>query len=254
MKKVLLSAVMVVGVLWAVPAQASLILAGTIGGVNFCATDNNTACGFGLQLTDVNAAVGQLSLNPATIGGLLIEGSLQQAIIGGTNVLNSSSLQISNSSGATVAASLAVSGTNFAGPATQSFFSGSGVWENALGSSMTMSWYNDPANAQGATTPANRPGVLLGTFTDVANTPADSFSTNGSAPLIDPALFSMTLGFNLSLISGTAALPARLVNRGQTEIVPQVVGGSNPVPEPTSILLLGSGLAIVARRIRKGRQ
>src|SRR5262245_7975982 len=110
-------------------ADASLILAGTVGGVNFCATDNNAACAFGIQLLDTSGTVGVLSLDTVTLGGLTLEGSLHtQTLAPPENILNSSSLSISNNSGAAVAFQATIGATNFIGPVNTAFTTGSGTW------------------------------------------------------------------------------------------------------------------------------
>ena len=55
------------GVLYATPASATLILAGTFGGVDFCAADNDAGCTFGTVLLDQDPAVGSLSLLDGTV-------------------------------------------------------------------------------------------------------------------------------------------------------------------------------------------
>jgi len=106
------------------------------------------------------------------------------------------------------------------------------VWQNAIGSNITLNWYNDPANAQGATSAGDTPGALIDTFTSTALLPADSFSHNGAGAVADGAFFSMT-----EQATGTLSAGATLLNRGQTEIKT-----ATAVAEPGTLALLGAGL------------
>lgn len=220
----------------ATPSHALLELAATVNGVNFCATDNNVACSFGTQILDTSATVGTLALGnsstPILINGLSILGSVQTQQIAGApgqfNILNSSSLTVTNTTGANIVSTLSIGATNFAGPSTQAFTSGSGTFQTAVGSSAALFWFDDPLNRQGGETNLDREGIQIDSFLATAGNPVDSFShTAGPIPVSDPALYSMTLGLNLTLTPG-----GQLISRGQTEV-------KNRVPEPGTLALLG---------------
>ncbi|HEU5196191.1 MAG TPA: PEP-CTERM sorting domain-containing protein [Methylomirabilota bacterium] len=238
----------VAAAVWLMPLQAHAVLslAGDASGSNFCAADQNVGCGFGIVLSDSNPVVNTLALGSTgsalVIDGLSIMGSVSTAIFGVINILDSSSLSITNISSAPVTTHWTVSATGFVPPVATSFLSGSGTWVTAAGSTITLTWFNDPANRQGAGTSTDRPGTLLATFSDVANGFADSFSFSSIVPVSDPAPFSMTMGFDLTLVPGGS-----LISRGQTEIKPQ----GTAVPEPSTLVLVGLGLGLIGLRRRQ---
>lgn len=232
------------------PARAALLLATTVNGVNYCAVDNDAfVCGFGTQITDTDPTAGSLALgsagSPVDLNGLIVSGSLHTATVGALNVLNSSSLNVTNSTGGDITAQVSVSATDFTGPVTQYSAAGSGTWQTAAGSSIDMSWFNDPTNDQGAETSADRPGNMVHSFAHLATNPlSEAFSTDTGLQNLavpDPALFSMTVGFDFTLVSG-----GELISRGQTLLKPLAA-----VPEPASLALFGLAAIAFARKRRQ---
>lgn len=228
-------------------ADATLLLSGTVNGSSFCASDQNVGCGFGAVIVDANPAVNQLGLGGAgssiVIGGVEVFGSLHTATYGPlSNILNSSSLQVINNNNVAVDILVTVSATDFLAPSFTAFTSGSGTFQNVGGATVELRWWNDPANQQGAETPADTPGDLLDSFNFVSAFAPQSFAHNGGPfDVEDLVAYSMTLQFHITLPAGAA-----LVSRGQT--VNKDIG---KVSEPTSLLLLGAGLVLLLGRFRK---
>ena len=207
------------------PAQATLqVIADVSGSVSSCV--DNAGC-------DTNLAVGIIQLANGTLNGVQINGSLQTSTgtpaNPGPDILNTSSLSIINLTAATKTVTVVVSDTDFTGPVASFQTAGSGVWQNAVGSKITMSWFDDPANGQGADNPTDIPGNMINSFTHTAATLVDSFSHDGSGVISDLGPFSMT---EQSVFTLTPF--AQLVNRGQTEIKLAV-----PEPSTWAMMLLG---------------
>lgn len=217
-------------------AHAVLQFSGTVGG-NPVACVDNTGC-------DTNPTLGILQTAPQTFGGVSFLGSSQTQTTGASNALNTTSFQIDNTTGAPIAIQLAVGGTGFTGPVSALSQSGSGTFQNAIGSNITMTFYADSANGQGADTPTDFPGTLQansGLIT--ATTIADSFNFNSTSVFNDADLYSMTLG-----TTGTLAAGGSLVGRSQTQVA------INAVPEPASLLILGGSLVAMGAMLHRRRR
>lgn len=215
-------------------ADAALILAVDINGNPACASDNDSGCAFGITLSDTNPLIGIIELDPVTIGGVLVSGSFHSQDTNGGNLLSSSSLAIINTLATTALVQASIGATDYIGPTSYAQATGSGTWINSAGSTTTYTYYNDPTNTQGADFALDRPGIQFASFTDTSTGgPLDSFSfDSGQIPIIDPPQFSMTLGFDMILLGND-----RLDSRGQAAFKDIAA-----VPEPMSMLLLGSGL------------
>jgi hypothetical protein len=212
------------------PAHATLQLTADIGGVFFNCADN--------QACDTNPAVGTIALqSPLTVNGVTAQGSISQSVL--TGLLTSNTITLVNTNATPITIDFSVSATNFVGPANFVTTTGSGTFVGAAGSSVTMNWYDDPANTQGAVpnttpgTPGYAPGDLVRTFSFSTSTNnLDSFSDNFSGALANPdgALYGMTVTYHLVLAAG-----GQLNSRGEAE-------QKTFVPEPATLALLGSGL------------
>lgn len=264
MRRFLTIVVLWAAVLWVAPVDAALIVSGSFdGGGAVFAIDNNTTntCGavaVNCQLPDQDPTLGTLTLAPTTAGtggGLNIQGTVQtsdKATVPGTiNRLDSTGTQVTAVTG-THTYVIAISDTNFVGPVANATTTGAGQFSHLGGgygaTDIAMQWFNDPANAQGAESPTDTPGLLLDTFlfTPLAAQNPSSFSHNGGPFAVnDPGLFSMTLAF-----SGTLAEGVRLTGREMTEIKP-LVAVSNPGAVwlvAMGAMLLGGGVARKYRR------
>lgn len=213
-----------VGLLAAWPANATLMLSADVGGTTFHCEDN--------QACDINNTTGVLELANQTIGGVQVNGSISTSVQGSLNVIDTSSLSVINNNATATAITFTVGDTSFTGPVTEYTVSGSGTFTGPTGSTVTLTWYNDPGNSQGAETPGDTPGNLLDSFTATQTLArSQSFSHNQSGATSDGALFSMTIQ-----ASGTLEPGASLLSRGQSEVKPQ------SVKEPASLALLGAAL------------
>lgn len=248
-KALTVGCLVILGLARAPNAEAALMLAIEVNGVQACAVDNNVACAFGTQLFDINPAPGVIDLGNVTVGIVSLTGTNQQATAGPSNILNTSSAQVTNMGAVMAQGFFAVSATDFTPPVSEAFTSGSSTWQNAAGSSIAMQWYNDPMNRQGAETATDLPGILLSFCNDVIALTADSTAcSDNSIPISDLAPFSMTLFTSFNLVPG-----GTVVNRGQGILKPLAPA---VVPEPASLLLLSSafGAASYVARHRARRR
>jgi hypothetical protein len=217
-------------------ADAGLQAAASIDGVFvILACDQNVCAGGAIPtIADVDPAVGSLLTLPLTIGDIstsfAVQTSAKSPGTGGLNTLSSAGTVVQNLGLVNHLILLTISDIDFVGPASEFTATGSGTWVDPTlpvaygGSTITMEWWNDPANTQGAESPGDTPGFLV--FTD-SNTPVgpdsnQSFSFNSTGALANPdlGLFSMTLDNELTLGPGI-----RLESRGQALSKPTVGQG-----------------------------
>lgn len=218
------------------PAHATLQIAAQIGPDSFFCADN-TAC-------DTNPAVGTIQLNDQIVDGIQVEGSIQVSDHGAFPSLNTSSLDLINTLGSTVTATIAVSDNNFPAVAAAFTTAGSGVWQGPGASTISMGWFIDAANAQGANTAFDTPGVQVDAFANSSIGRTSAFSHNGNLIMVLGAPFSMSEQATISLAAGEA-----LINRGQAMV-------TSDVPETSTWMMVGlgfTGLAALGRKKRPGR-
>jgi hypothetical protein len=217
-------------------ADALLQAAASIdGGATLLACDNNVCAGGAVPtFLDLDPTVGILTTGPAVVGDIsfsfAVQTSEKSSGPGGLNTLSSAGTVVTNTGDVNHLILLTISDTDFVGPATEFTVTGSGTWVDPTlpatfgGTTITMQWFNDPANQQGAESPLDRPGNLINTANDIPQdgisnqsfgAPGTAFNVSGALAVPDGALFSMTLGNELVLGPGI-----RLESRGQAEAKP----------------------------------
>lgn len=230
-----LGAATVLALIASIPqAHATLQLAADVSGALFTCVDQDFSC-------DTDHNLGALALGTTTINGVDFTGSFQLQQVGQTNALNTSSSSIINHSGANRTITVAVGATDYQGPVTAFSASGSGTFQSALNSTVRMTFFADPLNAQGADTATDTPGSLLAdSGVIVAGPGADAFSFAKNGPFADLDAFSLT-----EAVTGTLRNGGQLLGRSQAIILTQI-------PEPGSrALLAGALLGFVLLRRRR---
>jgi hypothetical protein len=260
-KTIALAAVLAAGIALFGPApraHAILVLEGTVTpasgpAITVWATDNNVAYPGGapsgpnvIQLLDTNGTTGILALAPGTIlPGYAVQSSTNFSVkgTGSLNDLNSSALQIQNTTGGTVTTNINVGDNGFIGPASVAFASASGTWNNAVGSHLNVSFFDDPQNRQPLMGPTFAPvGNQIAQSSKDVTQVSDSFSfASGPIAVNDPGNFSMTLHFDFTLVNG-----GTFVSRGQDLL--------KIVPEPAGLAMALSGLPVVGLLLTRRRR
>ena len=210
------------------PGYAALQFALDVSGTTFECVDGG-AC-------DTNPAVGVIQLAPFTLNGVFINGETITAsgtltTPGSLAFLNVSNLAVVNKTGVSKTVNAVVSDADFVGPVNSWASAGSGTWQSAKGSHITLNWWDDPANALGANSVTDTPGVLIDTFSNMATSVVQGFGTSRSGAASDGGLFSMTEQADYTLTAH-----GELLNRGETEV-------KTPIPEPSTWAMMLLGLA-----------
>jgi hypothetical protein len=256
-KLILLAVFMIAMAVVLSPAFAKLQVDITVTDVGTPAVTAHVVCADG-DGCDTDPATGSINLasNFEPIPNYVVQGSYHtstHADIGGSNILTSGSSTVTNNRDNSVKAVVAVSDTDFQPLSKEADVSGSGTFTSAVGSTLNMAWYDDPANVQGADTLKGgplTPGNLIDSFGPYTATKAlDSYSYNKNniAVADDVNPYSMTLYFDYTLTP-----KGKLVSRGQAEAKDRV-----PVPEfPTLAAPLGMivGLAGVIMVVKKSEE
>jgi hypothetical protein len=178
-------------------------------------------------------------INAGSQGAISFANEISIATVGGFNSLFNAALTVTNNSLTdTYRMTEAFSGMDFIGPSSAVSLIGSGTWQASAGSTMALSFFNDPTNQLGASTAADGPGFLVGSFlSPTAQEPTSSYSYSPGTTFLaspDTGAYSMTELLDYTLTPGGS-----LISRGATE---SEVLSPPLVPEPASAVLLGTSL------------